>query len=270
MVRREAFTSQCGEVPPRRALRRGVIAETLRHRGHDLVALQDSDMTHLRGSTDEQVFDVAQRTGRVLVTENIAHIRSLADRCYPTEVTGQYVAPDAGKVTFAAYAEQWRAAQVHRPTTAAKVETTLRRHAYLTRVRGQPLRSILPSHMQAWMKGLTVDLAPSTVAVSHGIVASVFKAAVRDKRLHASPCEGTKLPEVHRTQVIPLDVETIRAIEGMSPTALSGDGHAGRDDGAAAGRGVRFDRRPFRATAPSSRPMLTVDRQLLVLAGEPP
>ncbi|CAN5416526.1 hypothetical protein BH23ACT9_BH23ACT9_20080 [soil metagenome] len=61
-----------------------VIAETLRQRGHDVVALQDSDMTHLRGSTDEQVFDVAQRTGRVLVTENIAHFRSLADRCYRT------------------------------------------------------------------------------------------------------------------------------------------------------------------------------------------
>jgi hypothetical protein len=31
-------------------------------------------------------------------------------------VTGQYVDPRAGRVTFKAYAEQWRASQVHRIT----------------------------------------------------------------------------------------------------------------------------------------------------------
>ncbi len=45
-------------------------------------------------------------------------------------VTGQYVDPAAGRVTFREYAERWRASQVHRPTTAAHVETMLRRHVY--------------------------------------------------------------------------------------------------------------------------------------------
>ena len=36
-------------------------------------------------------------------------------------VTGQYVDPSAGLVTFREYAERWRATQVHRPTTAAHV-----------------------------------------------------------------------------------------------------------------------------------------------------
>lgn len=45
-------------------------------------------------------------------------------------VTGQYVDPAAGRVTFREYAERWRATQVHRPTTAAHVETMLRRHVY--------------------------------------------------------------------------------------------------------------------------------------------
>ena len=31
-------------------------------------------------------------------------------------VTGQYVAPGAGKITFKAYAEEWRARQMHRPS----------------------------------------------------------------------------------------------------------------------------------------------------------
>ncbi|MFN8019842.1 MAG: hypothetical protein U0P45_17240, partial [Acidimicrobiales bacterium] len=45
-------------------------------------------------------------------------------------VTGDYVDPNAGRVTFGEYAERWRVAQVHRATTAAQVETHLRRHAY--------------------------------------------------------------------------------------------------------------------------------------------
>ncbi|WP_199907634.1 hypothetical protein [Nocardioides terrigena] len=43
--------------------------------------------------------------------------------------TGQYVDPNAGRITFGEYAEQWRAAQVHRPNSQAHVETMPRRHA---------------------------------------------------------------------------------------------------------------------------------------------
>jgi len=34
-------------------------------------------------------------------------------------------------------------------------------------------------------------LGPSTVGVVHSIVAGVFKAAVRDRRIVANPCDGT-------------------------------------------------------------------------------
>jgi hypothetical protein len=42
-------------------------------------------------------------------------------------VTGQYVDPRAGRVTFKAYAEQWRASQVHRVTSQLTIESALRR-----------------------------------------------------------------------------------------------------------------------------------------------
>jgi hypothetical protein len=45
-------------------------------------------------------------------------------------VVGQFVDPAAGRMTLREYAEQWRAAQVHRPSTQAHHETTLRRHVY--------------------------------------------------------------------------------------------------------------------------------------------
>jgi len=66
------------------------------------------------------------------------------------------------------------------------------------------MASILPSEIQAWVKRLNVGhgdqrgLAPSRVSVVHGIVSAVFKAAIRDRRVMANPCEGTKLPPVER------------------------------------------------------------------------
>jgi len=59
-------------------------------------------------------------------------------------VTGQYVDPKAGQATFRDYAEQWRAMQVHRPTTAGHYEMVLRRYAYPT-LGNRSLSNILPS-----------------------------------------------------------------------------------------------------------------------------
>lgn len=184
-------------------------------------------------------------------------------------VTGQYVSPDAGKITFRDYAEQWRTAQVHRPTTAASYETQLRRHAYPA-FGDRPLHSILPSNIQAWVKGLTLDLAPSTVAVTHGIVASVFKAAVRDKRIFTNPCEGTKLPEVHRDPVVPLAIEDVHAIEASLPDRYRAMVTLAAATGMRQAEvlGLTVDRSGLRP--PSSKPTLRVDRQLLILANEPP
>lgn len=59
------------------------------------------------------------------------------------------------------YAEQWRAAQVHRPTTRAHVETHLRRRAYPV-LGDRPLSSVRPSDIQAWTAGLAAAIAPRT------------------------------------------------------------------------------------------------------------
>ena len=111
--------------------------------------------------------------------------------------------PSAGKVTFQEYAEQWRAGQDHRATTTAHVETMLRRHAYPA-LGTRPLASIRPSEVQARVKRLSLTLAPATVGVVHGLVATVFKAAVRDRLLTGSPCEGIKLAKKEPRKIVPL------------------------------------------------------------------
>jgi hypothetical protein len=51
------------------------------------------------------------------------------DEMTASVVTGQYVDPKVGRIAFRTYAEQCREAQEHRPSSAAHVETMLRRHA---------------------------------------------------------------------------------------------------------------------------------------------
>lgn len=181
-------------------------------------------------------------------------------------LTGNYVDPRASTVTFREYAEEWRRAQVHRESSARKVESTLRLHAYPT-FGSRPLRSIRPSEIQSWVKGLTRKLAPSTIAVAHGIVASVFKAAVRDRRLSSSPCEGTKLPEDHRPPVVPLETAQVTALRDAMPERFRALITLGASTGVriSEATGLTVDRSGLRP--PSARPVVTVDRQLVALSG---
>src|SRR3954462_14794431 len=70
------------------------------------------------------------------------------DEVTTSVITGTYVDPKAGKETVRAYAERWRAVQVHRPSTAELVEIVLRRHVY-PRLGDRPLASVLPSDVKA-------------------------------------------------------------------------------------------------------------------------
>ena len=111
-------------------------------------------------------------------------------------VTGQYVDPRSGRITFREYAERWRATQVHRLTTQDYIEGNLRRNAYPV-LGDKPLSSIRPSEVQGWVKGMTDRLAPSTVGVVHGVVSGIFRAAVRDRLIVANPVRRDTSPESH-------------------------------------------------------------------------
>src|SRR4029434_7396443 len=61
-----------------------------------------------------------------------------------SKLSGTYVDAVGGKIRFRDYAEEWRRAQAqHRPTTAAAVETHLRRHVY-PYLGDRPLGSVRP------------------------------------------------------------------------------------------------------------------------------
>lgn len=194
------------------------------------------------------------------------------DEVTASVVTGQYVDPRAGRVTFREYAEQWRAAQVHRPSSQAHVETMLRRHAY-PNLGERPMSSILPSEIQAWVSRLRVAegsrraLAPATVGVVHSLVSSVFKAAVRDRRIMANPCEGTKLPRVERVKVSPPTTEQVERLrDAVSDPALQAVVTFTAGTGLRQGEvlGLTIDRLNM------LRREVTVDRQLVQVPRQPP
>ncbi|WP_210441499.1 tyrosine-type recombinase/integrase [Nocardioides xinjiangensis] len=193
------------------------------------------------------------------------------DEVAASVVTGQYVDPNAGRMTFRAYAEQWREAQVHRPSSQAHVEMMLRRHAYPT-LGDRPLSAILPSEVQAWVKRLCVGgadrkpLAPSTVGVVHSIVSSVFKAAVRDRRIPANPCEGTRLPKRERTRVVPITTDQVEALTAAMPDELRALVTFAAGTGVRGGelRGLTSDRVHF------LKREVTIDRQLVGVDGATP
>ena len=179
-------------------------------------------------------------------------------------VTGTYIDPQAGKMTFREYAESWRSIQVHRESTAAHYETMLRRHTYPV-LGDLRLSEVTPYDIQAWVKTLSETLKPRTVAVVHGIVSSCFKSAIRARRLASNPCEGTRLPEIEKNKVVPLTVEQVTALHSAIKPEFKALVHLCAATGMRQGEvfGLTADRVDF------LRGTVTVDRQAVYLAKQP-
>lgn len=181
------------------------------------------------------------------------------------KIVGAYVDPAAGRVTLRDYAERWRVAQVHRPSTAVQVEGNLRKHVYPA-LGDRPLVSIRPSEVQAWVRGLTDELAPATVELIYRYLASVLRAAVADRLIVRTPCEGVKLPKQNRSQVEPLPVEGVEALVDAMPDRYRAMVVLAAGTGLRQGEcfGLTMDRVDF------LRRSLMVDRQLSQVSGTYP
>jgi integrase len=71
---------------------------------------------------------------------------------------------------------------------------------------GMPMRRILRSHVEAWVKEMSTSLAASTTRMRYNYVHMAFRAAVRDKIIREAPSDGVALPKLAKaetTMVIP-------------------------------------------------------------------
>jgi integrase len=109
-------------------------------------------------------------------------------------------------------------------------------------------------------------LAPATIGVLHGIVSSVMRSAVRDRRLVANPCEGTRLPKLERQQVVPLTTEQVAVLAAEAPGELRALVTFAAGTGMRQGEvlSLTVDRLNM------LKREVTVDRQLVTMPGQPP
>ena len=128
-----------------------------------------------------------------------------------TSSTASTSTPAGARTLFRDYAEAWRAGQVHRPSTAAQAETYLRLHAYPA-LGLRPIGAIRRSEIQAWVKSISGKLAPGSVELVYRWVSTIFKAAVGDRLIAASPCIRISLPKRADTEVVPLGVSEVESL----------------------------------------------------------
>lgn len=130
---------------------------------------------------------------------------------------GQYIDPKSGKITVAEYAEFWRGNQLHRDSTMARIESTIRMH--VVPVLGKlPLASVRPSHLQRWVKDRSGMLAPSTLRTCYSTtLAPMFRAAMNDRLIGVSPCVGIRLPDLVDGEYLIATAEQVFALADALP-----------------------------------------------------
>jgi integrase len=182
-----------------------------------------------------------------------------------SKLSGTYIDPTAGKVTFKTYAEEWRDRQVWRASTAEAMRYAIERAN--TAFGNKAMASIRQSDVQKFVRGLTdAELAPATVEASYRAASMVFRAAVVDRVIPASPCVSIRLPAIHRPKVKPLEPAQVQALANTIAPRLRGLVLFTAGSGLRISEviGLTRDRVDF------LRKTLRVDRQLVdVVEGEP-
>lgn len=116
---------------------------------------------------------------------------------------GRWVDPEAGKVSFLAYYQAWSQDQLWTDNTRKAMSLA----AGTTTFAEVDLRLIRPSHVEAWVKSMTVPtatrkrpLAPGTIKTRFVNVRSVFRAAVRDGMIAVDPTTQVRLPRLRKRE----------------------------------------------------------------------
>lgn len=119
------------------------------------------------------------------------------DEVAATVVTGVYVDPRAGKLTWAQWVERWADKQVWAPGTLEGVRTAVDSVPW----KDAPISSVRQSDVQGWVaREVKRGLAASTMTTRLNHVRSAFRAAVVDRLISTSPAAGVKAPRARKRE----------------------------------------------------------------------
>lgn len=150
---------------------------------------------HGRGISYEMTIKIDGRvTRRRFPTSKQAHDEYA--RLRQASNDGSYIPAQRSRITFNAYADEWIAGKVVRPSTLAQYRGNLDKH--LRPVFGAtPLDRIARTQVQGFVRRLSdSDLQPATVRGIVNLLRIVLRAAVDDGRLVKSPALRIALPEL--------------------------------------------------------------------------
>jgi integrase len=111
-------------------------------------------------------------------------------------LTGNYVDPSAGKVTFKQFYDDWSKRQLWVPSSRSNADLATASVPFAD----MPMKSIRRSHVEAWVKTVAAQWAPTTVKTRFVIVRSVFRAAVNDRIIANDPSVGVALPRRRKAE----------------------------------------------------------------------
>ena len=118
------------------------------------------------------------------------------DEVTTSVVSGAYVDPKAGRVTFGEFYADWSDRQVWVTKTRENADLATRSVPFAD----LPMHTVRRSHVEAWVKTMTGALAASTIKTRYVIVRSVFRAAMADKVIAADPSAGITLPRRRKAE----------------------------------------------------------------------
>jgi integrase len=131
------------------------------------------------------------------------------------KMTGAELDPRAARVTVGQYVAEWQAVAVMREGSQLRVRAALT--PLVVMLGDRPLARVRQSDIKAWVKTRGRSVAPITLRNDLLWVRAVFAAAVADKLIHSSPCDGIRLETPARRPMTAIDPEGVMAIAERLP-----------------------------------------------------
>jgi integrase len=138
------------------------------------------------------------------------------DEVTASVVTGLYVDPRAGKISFEKYATKWEGEQIAGEAGTRITDNALRVHL-IPALGSYAMASLRRSHIQALFKKLSEQLGPGSVRNVYDVLVRVMTAAVEDKVIAVTPCKRITLPSMPDEEFTPLTVAQVEAMLGAMP-----------------------------------------------------
>lgn len=132
-------------------------------------------------------------------------------------VTGNYVDPASGKITFASFYAEWSTRQIWVAPTRRAMDLA----AGSVPFAAVPFGELRPSHVEAWVKAMQdKGLASTTIRTRFQNVRSVIRAAVRDRVLAHDVTAAVRLPRQRsaaKAMTIPSPADVGRLLRESTP-----------------------------------------------------